>query len=65
MLDLLGPIGTVIVIVAIVLVSGIKILREYERGVTFRLGRMVAPRGPASPMSFPLSKKCSASTCAP
>ncbi len=33
--------GTVLVIGGILLVSGIKILREYERGVIFRLGRMV------------------------
>ena len=28
------------------LISGIKILKEYERGVVFRLGRMVGARGP-------------------
>src|SRR5262249_14246534 len=28
------------------LVSGIKILREYERGVVFRLGRLTTARGP-------------------
>jgi regulator of protease activity HflC (stomatin/prohibitin superfamily) len=33
-------------IVAILILSGIKILKEYERGVIFRLGRMVSPRGP-------------------
>ncbi len=38
--------GTVLVIGGILLVSGIKILKEYERGVIFRLGRMVDPRGP-------------------
>jgi regulator of protease activity HflC (stomatin/prohibitin superfamily) len=36
-----------IVIVAIYLLSSIKILREYERGVIFRLGRLLpAPKGP-------------------
>jgi regulator of protease activity HflC (stomatin/prohibitin superfamily) len=38
--------GTVLVIGGILLVSGVKILKEYERGVIFRLGRMVDPRGP-------------------
>jgi regulator of protease activity HflC (stomatin/prohibitin superfamily) len=42
----LGPLYTFIVIAAVLLISGIKILREYERGVIFRLGRMVDPRGP-------------------
>lgn len=28
------------------LISGIKVLREYERGVVFRLGRLVGARGP-------------------
>jgi regulator of protease activity HflC (stomatin/prohibitin superfamily) len=26
----------------------IRILREYERGVVFRLGRLLEPKGPAS-----------------
>ena len=49
--QLLGPAGVALVIAAIFLISGLKILREYERGVIFRLGRMVAARGPGLPMS--------------
>jgi regulator of protease activity HflC (stomatin/prohibitin superfamily) len=41
-----GPIATFLVIAVAALVSGIKILKEYERGVVFRLGRMVGARGP-------------------
>ena len=41
-----GPIATFLVIAVAALVSGIKILKEYERGVVFRLGRMVGSRGP-------------------
>ena len=41
-----GPIVTFIIIAAAALISGIKILKEYERGVVFRLGRMVGARGP-------------------
>jgi regulator of protease activity HflC (stomatin/prohibitin superfamily) len=41
-----GPAATVLVIAVVLLISGIKILREYERAVIFRLGRMVASRGP-------------------
>ncbi len=35
-----------LVIVIALLASGIKILREYERGVVFRLGRLTGARGP-------------------
>ena len=35
-----------IVFVAILLLSGIRILREYERAVVFRLGRLIAQKGP-------------------
>jgi regulator of protease activity HflC (stomatin/prohibitin superfamily) len=42
----LGPVATFIVIAVVLLISGIKTLKEYERGVIFRLGRMVEPRGP-------------------
>jgi regulator of protease activity HflC (stomatin/prohibitin superfamily) len=41
-----GPFATFFVIVAAAIISGIKILKEYERAVVFRLGRMVGARGP-------------------
>jgi len=53
----LGPLGTVVVIAAIVFVSGVKILREYERAVIFRLGRMVASRGPGITYVIPFVEK--------
>jgi regulator of protease activity HflC (stomatin/prohibitin superfamily) len=34
------PIGILIVVVVILLLNGVRILREYERGVIFRLGRV-------------------------
>ena len=40
-----APITFLIIIIAAI-ISGIKILKEYERGVVFRLGRMVGARGP-------------------
>ena len=55
--ELLGPLGTVLVIAVIILISGIKILREYERAVVFRLGRMVTPRGPGIIYVVPLVEK--------
>jgi regulator of protease activity HflC (stomatin/prohibitin superfamily) len=42
----LGVPFTFLVIVIILVISGIKILKEYERAVVFRLGRMVGARGP-------------------
>ena len=41
-----GPFATFFVIVVALVISGIKILKEYERAVVFRLGRMVGARGP-------------------
>jgi regulator of protease activity HflC (stomatin/prohibitin superfamily) len=55
--ELLGPLGTVLAIAVIILISGIKILREYERAVVFRLGRMVTPRGPGIIYVIPLVEK--------
>ncbi len=49
--------GTVLVIGGILLVSGVKILKEYERAVIFRLGRMVDPRGPGIIYVIPLIER--------
>jgi regulator of protease activity HflC (stomatin/prohibitin superfamily) len=50
-------IGTLVVILAIffliVLFSAIKILREYERGVIFRLGRLIDQKGPGLILLIP------------
>jgi len=42
----IGPIATFIIIAVAFIISGVKILKEYERAVVFRLGRMVGARGP-------------------
>lgn len=55
--ELLGQLGTVAIILIILIVSGIKILKEYERGVIFRLGRMVTPRGPGLIYVIPVIEK--------
>ncbi|MFB3062858.1 MAG: slipin family protein [Candidatus Binatia bacterium] len=52
-----GPLYTFLVIFGVLLVSGIKILKEYERGVIFRLGRMVDPRGPGIVYVIPVIEK--------
>ncbi|HEX4311108.1 MAG TPA: slipin family protein [Acidobacteriaceae bacterium] len=47
------PILVVIVVVVLYLLNSIKILREYERGVIFRLGRALpAPKGPGIILVF-------------
>lgn len=51
---------TFIVIAALVLLflsSAIKVVREYERGVIFRLGRLVGARGPGLFLIIPLVDK--------
>jgi regulator of protease activity HflC (stomatin/prohibitin superfamily) len=41
---------TIIVLLVLLLISSIKILKEYERAVVFRLGRMIGPpKGPKGP----------------
>ena len=49
-LDLLTGLGfsalVVVVLLVALLSSAVKIVQEYERGVIFRLGRLVGPRGP-------------------
>jgi regulator of protease activity HflC (stomatin/prohibitin superfamily) len=42
----LGSLATFLLVGLVILISGIKILSEYERGVVFRLGRLVPYRGP-------------------
>ena len=53
MIDFTSFTSVVIVIVIIYLLSSIKILREYERGVIFRLGRVLPqPKGPGVILVF-------------
>lgn len=53
----IGPIAIVVIIALGLLLSGIKILKEYERGVIFRLGRMVKSRGPGIIYVIPFIEK--------
>ena len=53
-------IAAIVVIVCVLLVLGltavgasVRVLREYERGIVFRLGRLMAPRGPGLVMLVP------------
>ena len=46
--------GSVLLIVIILLISAIRILREYERGVIFRLGRLIDAKGPGLIILVPI-----------
>ncbi|HLH39816.1 MAG TPA: slipin family protein [Bryobacteraceae bacterium] len=49
----ISPAAIAVIIIAIYLLSSIKILAEYERGVIFRLGRLLAnPKGPGVILVF-------------
>ena len=50
----MGAVTGFLVLIAFVLYSAIKILREYERAVVFRLGRLVASRGPGLVLIIPV-----------
>jgi regulator of protease activity HflC (stomatin/prohibitin superfamily) len=54
-MDAFGSIlGVLIMFVVLVLSSAIRVLREYERGVIFRLGRLIAAKGPGLILLIPL-----------
>src|SRR5512143_2642840 len=42
----LGFLGTALLVGAALLFGGLKVIREYERAVVLRLGRLVEARGP-------------------
>ena len=47
-------VGVIIVFIVIILASAIRILREYERGVVFRLGRLIGAKGPGIIILIPV-----------
>ncbi|HUV86556.1 MAG TPA: slipin family protein [bacterium] len=57
-MEILGCVGTPIIIAAIIIIfilaSAIRILREYERGVIFRLGRLIGAKGPGLIILIPI-----------
>jgi regulator of protease activity HflC (stomatin/prohibitin superfamily) len=54
----LGPIVVILVILAIfILPQALRILREYERGVIFRLGKLVGAKGPGMIFLIPVVDK--------
>ena len=53
----LFPYVVVIILVLFILANAIRILREYERGVIFRLGRLVGAKGPGLILLIPIIDK--------
>ena len=52
------PVGiSILVLIIMLLASAIRILKEYERGVIFRLGRLVNSKGPGIILLIPLIDK--------
>ncbi len=52
--DLSTYLGIIIIFIIIILSSAIRILREYERGVIFRLGRLIGAKGPGLILLIPV-----------
>lgn len=50
-------VGVVVLFVFVLLANSVRVLREYERGVVFRLGRYVGTRGPGLILLVPLIER--------
>lgn len=50
----MGGIGILVVVVVLILSSMLRVLREYERGVIFRLGRIIGAKGPGLIVLIPI-----------
>lgn len=46
-----------VVFVLFIFISAVKVVQEYERGVVFRLGRLVGPRGPGLILLIPIIER--------
>src|SRR3954467_4112745 len=49
--------GVIIVFAVIIFFSAVKVVQEYERGVVFRLGRLLGPRGPGLILLVPFIER--------
>jgi regulator of protease activity HflC (stomatin/prohibitin superfamily) len=54
---MLSSVATAILIIGFLVMSGIKVLKEFERGVIFRLGRLVGHRGPGITYIIPVVER--------
>ena len=57
-------VAAVVVVILFLLSASVRVAREYERGVIFRLGRLNSPpKGPGSSCSSRSSTRWCGSTC--
>src|SRR5687768_16213712 len=49
--------GFIVLFVFLILVSSVRVLREYERGVVFRVGRLIGAKGPGIFLLIPIVDK--------
>ena len=61
---LIGPL-IVIFLLVLLAASSLRVLREYQRGVVFQLGRFWKVKGPGLVILSPASSRWCASSCAP
>src|SRR5712691_9853629 len=54
---MLSGIGVVVVVALLFVLSGLKVLNEYERVVVFRLGRLTPYRGPGVVFIIPILER--------
>jgi regulator of protease activity HflC (stomatin/prohibitin superfamily) len=50
---MIQPLSVFLVVIALIVISGVKIVQEYQRAVVFRLGRAVGVRGPGVVIIIP------------
>ncbi|MBI3017597.1 MAG: slipin family protein [Deltaproteobacteria bacterium] len=53
----LGSVGIIVFVVGAFVISGLRVLNEYERGVVFRLGRLIGSKGPGLVYVIPMIDK--------
>src|SRR5437764_15452479 len=53
----LGVLVVIVIFAIIVFFSAVKVVQEYERGVVFRLGRLLGPRGPGLILLIPFVER--------
>jgi regulator of protease activity HflC (stomatin/prohibitin superfamily) len=53
----LSIIGAIVILIVLFLINAVKVVREYERGVIFRLGRLVGAKGPGLFLIIPVIDK--------
>lgn len=56
-MPIVGPTSLLVLVLVIILASAVRVLREYERAVIFRLGRVIKGKGPGLILLIPFVDK--------